>query len=136
MLVAALFVVYSIVQLLKGKCNSTASLEGKTIIVTGANTGMSTISHQCQFRYINSHNHQYQYRYINSHRYMCQIQICQQSVTSVNIGMSTVLITSVNTGMSSQSPVSIQVCQQSVTSVNTGMSTVSHQCQYRYVNSQ
>ncbi|VDI47071.1 Hypothetical predicted protein [Mytilus galloprovincialis] len=35
-----LLVVYIIVQLLKGKCNSTASLEGKTIIVTGANTGI------------------------------------------------------------------------------------------------
>lgn len=40
LLVAALFVVYIIVQLLKGKCYSTASLEGKTIIVTGANTGI------------------------------------------------------------------------------------------------
>lgn len=56
-LVTALFVVYIIVQLLKGKCYSTASLEGKTIIVTGANTGMSTVSHQFQYRYKNVCQH-------------------------------------------------------------------------------
>lgn len=36
---ATLIVTYIVVQLLKGKCHSTVTLEGKTVIVTGANTG-------------------------------------------------------------------------------------------------